>query len=249
MKRYSLFAAIVVMVFAGSSAFADNLVWQTSKTAAISLAKSQGKKILLLAGRETCGNCKYMKYTLCESASPPIKSLIGQYFVPWFSDVDNSTEWYPYSSGLGSFSLPLISVIDPNDSDAYLDRTTGVQDADVFCNRLLKYISNFCFAVDDTLGIRVSCARYQGVQYGFRLAHTSVEKDPGGFYWKIDILTISVIPNDTSACTTISSDLKLPVCAEYHGSQYEFTLDFTPVSADPASIYWKADISTFKQKK
>ena len=229
------------------------IVWQTSKSAAVSLAKSQGKKILLFAGRETCGNCQYMKYTACESASPPIKSLIEQYFIPWFSDIDNSTEWYPYSSGLGSFSLPLIAVIDPNDSDNYLDQTTDVQDIEVFHDRLSKYISGavsgVCFATDDALGIGVTCARYQGIQYGFKLDYKPVQKDASGFYWKIDPLTISVIPNNTTACVTISSDLKLPVCAEYHGLQYEFTLDFTPVSADPMSIYWKADISTFKQKK
>lgn len=233
----------------GSTGSSDTLIWQTSKATVVSLAKSQGKKILLFAGRETCGNCKYMKYTLCESSSPAIKSLIEQYFIPWFSDIDNSTEWYPYSSGLGSFTLPLICIIDPNDSSAYLDRTTGVQDEDVFYNRLSKYISGVCFAVDDMLGIGISCARYQNIQYGFRLDYKSVQKDPEGFYWKIDPLTISVIPNAATACTTIGSDLKMPVCAEYHGSQYEFTLVFTPVPADPAGIYWKADIGTFKPKK
>jgi len=237
----------------GDSSGSDALVWQTSKAAAVSLAKTQGKKILLFAGRETCGNCQYMKYTACESASPPIKNLIEQYFVPWFSDIDTSTERYPYTSGLGSYSLPLIAVIDPNDSSNYLDRTTGVQDMEIFHDRLSKYISGdisgICFAVDDSLGIGVTCIRYQGIQYGFKLDYKQLQKDPSGFYWKIDPLTISVIPNNATACATISSDLKLPVCAEYHGSQYEFTLEFTPVSGDPMSIYWKADISTFKQKK
>jgi|GEM_PF-2374289 len=142
MKRYILVAVMVVVVFTGSSVFAANLVWQTSKATAVSLAKSQGKKVLFFAGRETCGNCQYMKYTACESVSPPIKNLIEQYFVPWFCDVDNSTEWYPYASGLGTFGIPLICVIDPNDSDNYLDRTTGIQDLQVFYSRLSQYASS-----------------------------------------------------------------------------------------------------------
>ena len=34
-----------------------SLFWQTSRSAAISLAQAQGKTILLLSGRDTCGNC------------------------------------------------------------------------------------------------------------------------------------------------------------------------------------------------
>ena len=51
--------------------------------------------------------------------------------------MDSSTEWYDYASGLGNFTLPLICIIDPNDSDTYLDRTTDVQDSQVFYSRLL----------------------------------------------------------------------------------------------------------------
>ena len=121
---------------------AENLAWQDSKSAAVSLALSQGKHVLLLAGRETCGNCQYMKYTVCESISPPIRDLIDESYVPWFCNVDSSTEWYTYASGLGKFILPMICIIDPNDEDNYLDRTTGVQDTQVFYERLLQYISD-----------------------------------------------------------------------------------------------------------
>ena len=142
MKPYKLISTIAIMVylFCGISiASADNLVWQTSKNTAVSIAKSEGKYILLLAGREACGNCQYMRYTACESASPPIKDLIEHSFVPWFCHVDNSTEWHVYASGLGSFYLPLICVIDPNDQDNYLDRTTGTQNLQTFYDRLLQY--------------------------------------------------------------------------------------------------------------
>ncbi|MCP4114726.1 MAG: SUMF1/EgtB/PvdO family nonheme iron enzyme [Desulfobacteraceae bacterium] len=102
------------------------------------MALTQGKKILLIGGRETCGNCQYMKYTACESISPPIKSLIEQSFIPWFCDVDNSDEWHAYASGSGSYTLPLICVIDPENGDAHQDRTTGIQDIQDFYTRLFQ---------------------------------------------------------------------------------------------------------------
>lgn len=142
MKPYKLISTIAIMVylFCGISiASADNLVWQTSKNTAVSIAKSEGKYILLLAGREICSHCQYMRYTACESISPPIKDLIEHSFVPWFCDVDNSTEWHVYASDLGSFYLPLICVINPNDQDNYLDRTTGIQNLQTFYDRLLQY--------------------------------------------------------------------------------------------------------------
>jgi hypothetical protein len=125
-----------------NNTFAANLTWQISKDTAFSMAISQNKKVLLLGGRETCGNCSYMKYTVCESVEPPIKSLIEQYFIPWFCDVDTSTEWYSYASGLGGFTLPLICVIDPTNDNIYEDRTTGIQYSPEFYSRLLQYTSS-----------------------------------------------------------------------------------------------------------
>ncbi len=154
MKHHSIITALVVAVclWVGcNSAFAANLVWQTSKEAAVIMAKEQGKLILLLGGAETCSKTLYMKETVCESVSPQIKSLIEQYFIPWFGNRDAArdqmlynTDWYKYASGLGSFSFPLICVIDPNDSNilaghAFLDRTEGKQDVQVFYARLLQY--------------------------------------------------------------------------------------------------------------
>jgi len=147
MKYYRLMSMILLTVYfyvcmGHCLTFASDLVWQTSKDTAVSMAISEGKKILLISGRETCGNCQYMKYTACESISPPIKSLIEKSFITWFCDVDNSTEWYPYASGLGSFTLPLICVIDPTNANTYQDRTTGIQDLQEFYDRLLKYIND-----------------------------------------------------------------------------------------------------------
>ncbi len=84
-----------------------------------------------------------MKFTVCELNSPAIKSLIEQSYVPWYSHVDQSNEWTAYASGLGGFTLPMICVIDPNDSGNYLDRTTGVQNADTFYARLQSHITSY----------------------------------------------------------------------------------------------------------
>ena len=132
MKHRNVIAALVVAVclWVGcSSAFAGTLVWQTSKETAVALAKSQGKKILLIAGRDPgCSVTVWTKYTAAESVSPPIKSLIEQHFIPWFCDIDASDEADSYATGMGRYNLPLICVIDPNSSSTYLDRTTGAQD-------------------------------------------------------------------------------------------------------------------------
>lgn len=141
-RRVILASLVMICFWVGNSGtFAADIIWQNSKDTAVSMAISQGKKILFVGGRETCGNCQYMKYTACESTSPPIKTLIEQYFIPWFCDVDNSTEWYPYAVGLGGFTLPLICVIDPNGDNTYQDRTTGIQDLQEFYSRLLQYTS------------------------------------------------------------------------------------------------------------
>ncbi len=130
----SVGAACLFSIF---SCCAQSLTWQEARSNALSLALSQGKLVLLLAGRHTCGNCNFMQNTVCETTSPAIRQLIQDRFVPWFCVVDTSTEWYPYATGLGSFTLPLICCIDPNNPDAYLDRTTGIQDTQAFYNRLL----------------------------------------------------------------------------------------------------------------
>ncbi len=77
-----------------------------------------------------------MRFTVCESTTPPIKELIKEKYIPWYCDVDTSTEWHTYGSGLGSFSLPLIAVIDPITPNTFLNRTTGIQSAADFHSRL-----------------------------------------------------------------------------------------------------------------
>ncbi|MCX5821945.1 MAG: BACON domain-containing protein, partial [Deltaproteobacteria bacterium] len=160
MKHRNVIAALVVAacLWVGcSSAFAADLVWQTSKADAIVLAKSQGKMILLLAGNKCCDATEFMKYTACELTSPAdIKGLIERYFIPWYGvapyniscgEAAVTTDWNSYAPP-GYFQMPLIAVIDPNNSATYLDRTVDIPrlpadhryfDAQGFYDRLLKY--------------------------------------------------------------------------------------------------------------
>jgi len=49
----SVFAAVVVNLIEPANTLAANLVWQTSKQAAVTLAQQQHRMILLVAGRDT----------------------------------------------------------------------------------------------------------------------------------------------------------------------------------------------------
>ncbi len=118
----------------------DTLVWETSKADAVAKAKSEGKKILLVAGRMTCSNTAYMRNTVCESFYPPIRPLIEEHFVPWYSDVDISSEHSSYAAGLSGM-LPYICVIDPDHSEYRMDGTTSVQPVAEFHSRLTRIIS------------------------------------------------------------------------------------------------------------
>lgn len=77
-----------------------------------------------------------------------------------------------------------------------------------------------------------------------------MEKFCTNFVYAVIVLTlISFSPSLTfGECIRVNNDLDLKVCAEYQGTNYEFTLKFTPVASDPQGAYWKADPTTFKVK-
>ncbi len=164
---------ICFFCFAANSQATTSLVWQTSKSEAISVAEKERKKILMLAGRETCGNCEYMRNTVFESTSPPIKSMIQGNFVPWFCDFDSSTEHHIYESGLGNYYLPLICSIDPDDSDNYLDRTTGTQSPEEFYSRLEGLMSETgeCLSYEELKAVMRRKSEYRVTQFSIHLMY------------------------------------------------------------------------------
>jgi hypothetical protein len=111
------------------------LNWCKSKAQALSIAQREGKTILLIAGRDICGNTRRMQ-NICET-DISVHTLIEQRFVPWYCNSDFSKEWYKYAQGLsGSFDLPLICCINPSNTSIFLDRSTGKQNAEDFLHRL-----------------------------------------------------------------------------------------------------------------
>lgn len=133
---------MTVLVFGLVASFsisqAQPLTWIDSQDQALSLATNQGKMILLLAGRPGCDECDYMHDTVCESVTPPVKALIQEGYVPWYCNMNNSSEWAPYATDLTSFTLPMICIINPTNAAVYVDRSFNIQLAKTFYPRLLN---------------------------------------------------------------------------------------------------------------
>lgn len=109
---------------------AESLVWRSSLEEARASAISQGKLILLVAGRPDCEYCHYMKEVVCEASN--VKPIIDEVYVPWYADMDSSTDWQPYASDLGNCSLPIVCMIDPETTNEWLLRITGPYPAGTF---------------------------------------------------------------------------------------------------------------------
>jgi hypothetical protein len=160
-----MLAGVCLMIHVAG--YAEPVVWRASRAQAVEAARNSGKLILLLAGRETCPNCQYMKYTVCET--PAVRQVLDANYVCWFCPVDNSAEWYAYADGLGTSTLPLMCVIDPGASTQYLDRSTATQSASGFKTRLVSDLptnhrtitvsrtisSRLCWATENQLRYRV----------------------------------------------------------------------------------------------
>jgi len=110
------------------------LTWLESLQEARSHALVQGKLVLLMAGRPTCSVCTYMKQSICESAQ--VRPIIDDAFVPWFANMDFSSDYVPYAAELGNFSLPLTCVIDPHTTNQWLLRLTGPYSAETYADYL-----------------------------------------------------------------------------------------------------------------
>ena len=134
------FWLITIMGLAWQTTAQAAISWYTTRASAVAAAQASGKRILMIAGRNTCPNTQFMKTNMCERAS--IRQVIDPYYVCWYTIVDdNPAESDAYAGGLGAYILPLICVINPNDSLHYLDRTTNRQsDEAAFRARLLSHV-------------------------------------------------------------------------------------------------------------
>jgi hypothetical protein len=137
-SSHVMVALVACLVADSSICRAQPLTWIDSKDQSLSMAVNQGKMILLLAGRASCVECVYMHQTVCESATPPVKALIQEGYVPWYCDMDASDEWMPYATDVPSFALPMICIIHPTNAAVYVDRSCNIQLAKTYYSRLLN---------------------------------------------------------------------------------------------------------------
>ena len=93
--------------------------WYLKKSVALDAARSQGKQIFLLWGRESCPDCQWVKERLSEA---PFNSIVNENYVLWFSDSNtygfDSEEVGDYLTalkGLERHFIPVLCVIDSFD--------------------------------------------------------------------------------------------------------------------------------------
>ncbi len=134
---------ILPILLAGLSAQAQSLTWHTTKAEAFQAAAATGQRVLLVVGTEGCDPCQYTK-NLC--ASPNLYPLVSSEYATWYVDYTLSNEYREYWQS-GSYSLPLISFIDPNTPtntafpSNFLFRTFGTPVLNTFSNQLYRYAS------------------------------------------------------------------------------------------------------------
>ena len=90
------------------------LEWLRSRDAAFSKARSEGKKIFLLAGRDTCMNTMGTRNNSCED--PSVKRHLLKNYVCWYNLYDSEFEdagEYFQGYNIGS-TFPFIAIIDPS---------------------------------------------------------------------------------------------------------------------------------------
>ena len=134
---------LLPILLAGLSAQAQTLTWHTTKAEAFQAAAATGQRVLLVVGTDGCYDCEYTR-NLC--ASPALYPLVSSEYATWYVDYTLSNEYREYWAG-GSYSLPLISFIDPNipTNTAFpsnsLFRTFGTPVFNTFSNQLYRYAS------------------------------------------------------------------------------------------------------------
>jgi len=107
--------------------------------------------------------------------------------------------------------------------------------------------STNCLTVGAGLSIQVPCADYNGKLYKFILDFYRNPDDPSGYYWKMDMSTLST--GSGSKCIFVGTDLSMFLgCVTYNGTQYGFTLKFYPNPYDQSGLYWVMDKSTLVVK-
>ena len=131
-------------VFAQDSEVFEGMTWYLNKSTALDSARSQGKQVFLVWGRTTCAYTKGVRQRV---GIHPLKSIVNENYILWFSNCDiynrSSPEVKDYLSGLpSSVTLPAICVIDMYDVKVGHGLRTGPQYTDELSELLNEYVSN-----------------------------------------------------------------------------------------------------------
>lgn len=128
----------VFLFYPATGAQAQTTASYVDKATAFSEAKAQGKMILMVAGRVSCGNCAYMRSSVFPVSNPDVKGTLASRYVIWNPDVDFTGDHWPYSPS-GGGTLPFMAVIDTSTPAVALDKTTGIQEVEPFHARISQY--------------------------------------------------------------------------------------------------------------
>jgi hypothetical protein len=114
------------------------LVYETTQAAAIARAKAEGKMILADFGRPSCSDCVAMQAHF-QQLSPPLKQWIQASFVWWNSDIDTSSEYVPYMTGMSGYALPVTCFVDPARPGTFAARYSGLISAAMYLTYIKQY--------------------------------------------------------------------------------------------------------------
>ena len=159
MSRIKCLICILIALFAiekGVYAQHDttfySMKWYTVKSVALDSARKQGKQVLLVWGRTTCGNTQGVMRRLSEGQ---LKYIVNNNYILWFSDCDKyrrfSDEVSDYLANMEArIELPAICIIDTYDVKVGHGLTTGPKYVDELLALLNQYVGND--NIDDKTG-------------------------------------------------------------------------------------------------
>ena len=96
----------------------------TNRATAVARALAENKRILLVYGREGCGNTRATLFSSIPSEEA--QTLVEQGYVVWYSNCDRQNEGRKYSVGS---ALPTVAILHPQAMETAMAATNGYQSA------------------------------------------------------------------------------------------------------------------------
>ena len=96
----------------------------TTKAEAVERALAEGRRILLIRGREACWNTRTTLFSSVPSEA--VKALVEKRYVLWYSNCDRQGDGSMYAAGS---ALPTVAILNPRAMESAVAATNGYQDA------------------------------------------------------------------------------------------------------------------------